>query len=131
MDPSFDRRFTEAMDDDFNTAGAMSVLFDLARELNRARKESPEQAPALAAELKRLGGVLGLLQQEPSVFLKGGDGELPLSEAEIERGSPSVPRPSAPGISRVPMASATSWPRSASCSRIVAKEPLGLRAPGD
>ncbi|MFM9269022.1 cysteine--tRNA ligase [Halomonas elongata] len=84
VDPSFDRRFTEAMDDDFNTAGAISVLFDLARELNRARKEAPEQAPALAAELKRLGGVLGLLQQEPAVFLKGGAGELPLSEAEIE-----------------------------------------------
>ncbi|OBX36686.1 cysteine--tRNA ligase [Halomonas elongata] len=84
MDPSFDRRFIEAMDDDFNTAGAISVLFDLARELNRARKEAPEQAPALAAELKRLGGVLGLLQQEPAVFLKGGAGELPLSEAEIE-----------------------------------------------
>ncbi|MBW5798943.1 cysteine--tRNA ligase [Halomonas elongata] len=84
VDPSFDRRFIEAMDDDFNTAGAISVLFDLARELNRARKEAPEQAPALAAELKRLGGVLGLLQQEPAVFLKGGAGELPLSEAEIE-----------------------------------------------
>ncbi|MDR5858434.1 cysteine--tRNA ligase [Halomonas eurihalina] len=84
VDPSFDRRFIEAMDDDFNTAGAISVLFDLARELNRARKEAPEQAPALAAELKRLGSVLGLLQQEPAVFLKGGVGELPLSEAEIE-----------------------------------------------
>ncbi|WP_275287318.1 cysteine--tRNA ligase [Halomonas elongata] len=84
VDPSFDRRFTEAMDDDFNTAGAMSVLFDLARELNRARKESPDEAPALAAELKRLGSVLGLLQQDPTTFLKGGAGELPLSDAEIE-----------------------------------------------
>ncbi|MDT8893970.1 cysteine--tRNA ligase [Halomonas sp. I1] len=84
VDPSFDRRFTEAMDDDFNTAGAMSVLFDLARELNRARKESPDDAPALAAELKRLGNVLGLLQQDPTTFLKGGAGELPLSDAEIE-----------------------------------------------
>ncbi len=84
VDSRFDERFTAAMDDDFNTAEALSVLFDLARELNRARKEAPEQAPALAAELRRLGGVLGLLTQEPAAFLKGGAGELPLPEAEIE-----------------------------------------------
>ncbi|MDN3520771.1 cysteine--tRNA ligase [Halomonas ramblicola] len=84
VDNRFHERFTAAMDDDFNTAEALSVLFDLARELNRARKEAPEQAPALAAELRRLGGVLGLLTQEPAAFLKGGAGELPLPEAEIE-----------------------------------------------
>ncbi|MDT0500456.1 MULTISPECIES: cysteine--tRNA ligase [unclassified Halomonas] len=80
----FDKRFSAAMDDDFNTAGALSVLFDLARELNRAKKEAPDQAPALAAELRRLGGILGLLQQDPALFLKAGAGELPLSEAEIQ-----------------------------------------------
>ncbi|MDN3554222.1 cysteine--tRNA ligase [Halomonas almeriensis] len=84
VDERFDARFTEAMDDDFNTAEALSVLFDLAREVNRARKEVPEQAVALAAELKRLGGVLGLLQQVPADFLKGGAGELPLGEDEIQ-----------------------------------------------
>ncbi|MBB3229814.1 cysteine--tRNA ligase [Halomonas stenophila] len=84
VDASFDRRFVAAMDDDFNTAEAMSVLFDLARELNRAKKEAPAQAPALAAELRRLGEVLGLLQQAPTTFLQGGVAELPLPEAEIE-----------------------------------------------
>lgn len=85
VDARFDERFTAAMDDDFNTAEAVSVLFDLARELNRAKKESPELAPALAAELRRLGGVLGLLQQAPAAFLQGaGAGELPMTEAEIE-----------------------------------------------
>ncbi|MDR9438846.1 MAG: cysteine--tRNA ligase [Halomonas sp.] len=84
LDGRFDKRFTAAMDDDFNTAEALSVLFDLARELNRARKESPEQAPAMAAELRRLGGILGLLQQDPVVFLKGGAGDLPLSEEKIQ-----------------------------------------------
>ncbi|MDR5865896.1 cysteine--tRNA ligase [Halomonas koreensis] len=84
VDPRYDARFTEAMDDDFNTAEAMSVLFDLARELNRAKKEAPDEAPALAAELKRLGGVLGLLQQAPASFLKGGASALPLPEVEIE-----------------------------------------------
>ncbi|MCW4152896.1 cysteine--tRNA ligase [Halomonas sp. 18H] len=84
VDERFDARFTEAMDDDFNTAEALSVLFDLAREVNRARREAPEQAVVLAAELKRLGGVLGLLQQVPADFLKHGAGELPLGEDEIQ-----------------------------------------------
>jgi len=84
VDRQFDARFTAAMDDDFNTPEALSVLFDLARELNRAKKESPEQAPALAAELRRLGGILGLLQQDPATFLKAGASDLPLSETEIQ-----------------------------------------------
>ncbi|WP_404299540.1 cysteine--tRNA ligase [Halomonas sp.] len=80
----FEARFAAAMDDDFNTPEALSVLFDLARELNRAKKESPEQAPALAAELRRLGGILGLLQQDPVTFLKAGSSALPLSEEEVQ-----------------------------------------------
>ena len=83
-DDRFAARFIAAMDDDFNTPEALSVLFDLARELNRAKKEAPEQAPALAAELRRLGAVLGLLQQEPDTFLKAGSDDLPLTEAQIQ-----------------------------------------------
>ncbi|MBB3191900.1 cysteine--tRNA ligase [Halomonas cerina] len=84
LDSSFDARFTAAMDDDFNTPEALSVLFDLARELNRTKQETPEKAPALAHELKRLGSVLGLLGQDPAAFLQGRAGALPLPEAEIE-----------------------------------------------
>ncbi|MGM0914173.1 MAG: cysteine--tRNA ligase [Pseudomonadota bacterium] len=84
VDGRFDERFTAAMDDDFNTPEALSVLFDLARELNRAKKEVPGEAPALAAELRRLGAVLGLLQQDPATFLKAGASELPLSEEQIQ-----------------------------------------------
>ncbi|WP_163557329.1 cysteine--tRNA ligase [Halomonas sp. NO4] len=84
VDARFTERFGAAMDDDFNTPEALSVLFDLARELNRAKQEEPQQAPALAFELKRLGDVLGLLDQEPAYFLKGGEVALPLPEAEIE-----------------------------------------------
>jgi len=80
----FHERFTAAMDDDFNTPEALSVLFDLARELNRARKEAPGQAPALAHELRRLGDMLGLLQQDPTAFLQGGATEMSLGEAEIQ-----------------------------------------------
>ncbi|HSH48187.1 MAG TPA: cysteine--tRNA ligase [Halomonas sp.] len=77
-------RFYAAMDDDFNTREALSALFDLARELNRAKKESPGGAPALAAELRRLGDILGLLQQKPGDFLKAGATGLPLSEDAIQ-----------------------------------------------
>ncbi|WP_417329701.1 cysteine--tRNA ligase [Halomonas cupida] len=77
-------RFTAAMDDDFNTPEALSVMFDLARELNRVRQEDSSQAEVLARELKRLGAVLGLLQQAPDAFLKGAAGELAFSEDEIE-----------------------------------------------
>src|SRR5690554_6270321 len=84
VDERFRVRFSAAMDDDFNTPEALSLLFELARELNRAKSEAPERAPALAAELKRLASVLGLLQQNPARFLKGVDTTLPLSESEIE-----------------------------------------------
>ncbi|MGQ7286931.1 cysteine--tRNA ligase [Vreelandella venusta] len=77
-------RFTMAMDDDFNSPEALAVLFDLARDLNRAKSESPEKAQRLAAELTRLAGVLGLLQQDPQTFLKGNQQQVALSEAEIE-----------------------------------------------
>lgn len=83
-DGRFAERFTAAMDDDFNTPEALSVLFELVRELNRAKKEAPGEAPALAAELRRLGGVLGLFEQSPQAFLKGNQAALPLTAEEIE-----------------------------------------------
>ena len=58
------------MDDDFNTPEALAVLFDLAREINRVRDQDPNQAAALAAELRHLGGLLGILQDDADRFLK-------------------------------------------------------------
>ncbi|UXZ55703.1 cysteine--tRNA ligase [Halomonas sp. 7T] len=81
---TYSERFTTAMDDDFNTPEALAVLFDLARDLNRAKSDQPAEAPRLAGELKRLAGVLGLLQQRPQTFLKGVQQQVALSEAEIE-----------------------------------------------
>jgi len=54
--------FIEAMDDDFNTAGALSCLFELVRVINQARAEgatSAELQPGQAM-LRELTGVLGL-----------------------------------------------------------------------
>jgi cysteinyl-tRNA synthetase len=61
-----ERRFREAMDDDFNTPMALSVLFELATELNRSRD------PALEARLRALAGVLGLLAKDPEEARRGG-----------------------------------------------------------
>jgi cysteinyl-tRNA synthetase len=62
-------RFKDAMDDDFNTPEAIAVLFELA---NDANKPGGHEAALL---LKRLGGVLGLVERRPDDFLKG---ELPV-----------------------------------------------------
>ncbi|MEO1575716.1 MAG: cysteine--tRNA ligase, partial [Pseudomonadota bacterium] len=70
-----DRQFREAMDDDFNTPGAFAVLFDLAREVNKAVSAGDDPAAARAAgELRRLGGILGLLQDDPDAYLKSAGG---------------------------------------------------------
>lgn len=81
----YHQRFLAAMDDDFNTPEALSVMFDLARELNRVKAAGDSLASLLAAELKSLGSILGLLQQAPDVFLKGGQGQAaPIDEIAIE-----------------------------------------------
>ena len=58
--------FAAAMNDDFGTPAAVAVLFDLASEVNRTLSVE------WAGWLKALGGVLGLLQQDPQRFLQGG-----------------------------------------------------------
>uniref|UniRef100_UPI0035A1B04F cysteine--tRNA ligase n=1 Tax=Glaesserella sp. TaxID=2094731 RepID=UPI0035A1B04F len=63
--------FKESMDDDFNTPGALAVLFELAREINKLKAENQGEANKLAARLKQLAGVLGLLEQDPETFLQG------------------------------------------------------------
>ena len=70
--------FRAAMNDDFNTPLALAVLFELANELNRTR------SAATAALLRGLGAVLGVLQQAPRAFLRGGVGDGGLDEAAIE-----------------------------------------------
>jgi cysteinyl-tRNA synthetase len=58
------RRFREGMDDDFGTPEAMAVLHELANEVFQGR-------PKAAAQLKALGGVIGLLQRDPEKFMQG------------------------------------------------------------
>ena len=64
-------RFLESMDDDFNTPEALAVLQTLTREVNSARDAGDvARAAQLAAELRSLGGVLGLLGVEPAQWFR-------------------------------------------------------------
>jgi len=81
----YQQRFEQALNDDFNTANGVAVLFDLVREVNRAKSEQQEKQHELASLLRYLGGLLGLLQADAGYFLKSqaGQGE-GLSDTAIE-----------------------------------------------
>ena len=81
---AFEARFIEAMNDDFNTPEAYSVLFDMAREVNRLKAEDMAAANAMASHLRKLSAVLGLLEQEPEAFLQSGAQTDDSEVAEIE-----------------------------------------------
>jgi cysteinyl-tRNA synthetase len=66
---SWVKRFSDAMNDDFNTPEAIATLFDLASEVNRAQGEEKQK---LANLLKALGGALNFLQCDPIAFLQLG-----------------------------------------------------------
>ncbi|MGH8336336.1 MAG: cysteine--tRNA ligase, partial [Gammaproteobacteria bacterium] len=67
----FRERFAAAVDDDFNTPVAVSVLFDLAREINRSKENDLNVVSSFAALLIQLGETLGLLQDDPEVYFQG------------------------------------------------------------
>jgi cysteinyl-tRNA synthetase len=69
-------RFQEAMDDDFNSALGIGVLFEAVRAINRLLDEfkgklSPENRAAVHAvvlDIKRMGGILGIVTESPSAY---------------------------------------------------------------
>jgi len=67
-----ERRFQAAMDDDFNSPVAVSVLFDLAHDINKLRGGNEAQAASQGALLRKLSGILGILQRRPEDFFKSG-----------------------------------------------------------
>ena len=87
LDETLLERFNSAMRDDFNTAEAIAVLFEVNKELNRAVKEQQaEQAAIYYATLRHLTNILGLVQHNVEEFLKSDIGQeaLALSEEQIE-----------------------------------------------
>jgi len=70
----FAQRFAEAMDDDFNTAVALAHLFELSHDLNRVLQNPSPHAPQILHKGREAfamaGGVLGIFQEDPHVFLE-------------------------------------------------------------
>lgn len=76
------KRFNAAMDDDFNTPEALSVMFELAKELNKEKLIDASKASDLGGVLVKLGAVLGILQTPAEQFFQSGQGD---EVEEIER----------------------------------------------
>ncbi|MFT5549126.1 MAG: cysteinyl-tRNA synthetase [Candidatus Azotimanducaceae bacterium] len=75
INTDYQKRFEVALNDDFNTANAVAVLFDLVRDINRAKTEDPTAVNALASLLRYLGSIIGLLQSDAQSYLKGQVGD--------------------------------------------------------
>ncbi len=78
------KRFREAMEDDFNTPIAFATLHDLRGEVNRSK------SPEFAGLLRALGGTIGLLQDDPTKFLQGGEIREGVGTAEGKSGANAV-----------------------------------------
>ena len=78
----YEQRFDAALDDDFNTPIAISILFEISKQINLEKEKDVDFASALSGLLVRLGGYLGILQNSPEDFLKQG---VQLSDEEIDQ----------------------------------------------
>ena len=85
-DKEFGERFRESMDDDFNTALALSVMADVRQALNKAREHNDQNLMSyLAGLLVSFGDVLGLFQQQAEDFLLGEHSEQNDDVVQIEQ----------------------------------------------
>lgn len=70
-DSSYTEKFHEALDDDFNSPVALSILFEMARDIHKFKETNKkEQANRIAAQLKLFGELFGILQTDVETFLK-------------------------------------------------------------
>ena len=83
-DTEYHQRVRTAMNDDFNTAEVLPVLFDLAKEVNRYKEKDTDKAVHFASLLRELSGVIGLLNQEPDDFLRGSSNDNGISVEDID-----------------------------------------------
>ena len=78
----FTDRFHNAMKDDFNTPLAISILFEIAKEVNSFKKEEKnEEANSLARELYNLSRIIGLLEEDPKKYFQTG---ISVSDEDIQ-----------------------------------------------
>ncbi|ACL02474.1 Cysteinyl-tRNA synthetase [Desulfatibacillum aliphaticivorans] len=69
-------RFCACMDDDFNTAGALGILFEAVRDVNRLLDgdltgDDQVRATEAGAAIVKMGGVLGMFQEDPVAYFEG------------------------------------------------------------
>lgn len=74
----YEKQFTAAMNDDFNTPQALAVLFELAKEVNKSKKND------LAMLLKTLANQLGVLEEQASYFFKSQSSESAFTDETIQ-----------------------------------------------
>ena len=80
----YEKAYFQAMDDDFNTPEALSVLFQIIAELNRIRETNFNLASQLGKLVLRLGNYLGILYSSPDQFLMG-EGISAVNKDQIEK----------------------------------------------
>jgi len=78
----YEKKFNAALNDDFNTPMALSILFEIAKQINIERTTNLTKANALSSQLVKLGNYLGILQYNADEYLKLGS---ELSESEISK----------------------------------------------
>ena len=79
----YSEKFHYAMQDDFNSPSAISVLFEMVKQINILKKEDQlTHANALASELISLSNILGILSENPEEYFTGG---INLSYQDIEQ----------------------------------------------
>ena len=77
----YEKRFNKALDDDFNTPIALSILFEIAKHANTDREDDKDQAGALSELLKKLGSHIGIMGYDADDYLKMG---IELSDEKID-----------------------------------------------
>ena len=82
IDTNFEERFNSALNDDFNTPMALSILFEIAKQINIERTNNPNKASVLSIQLVELGNYLGILEYDADEYLKQGS---ELSESDISK----------------------------------------------
>jgi len=85
LDVAYVKKFHEVMEDDFNTREAVTLLHEIAHEINKTADNDSARVKSLAGTLRSLGGILGLLQDAPEAFLQSGGGGTGPSNTDIQQ----------------------------------------------
>ena len=81
----YQQKFSSAMDDDFNTREAVTLLHEIAHELNKESESTSARSKQLALTMVKLGGILGLLQGKPDDFLQNDRNNTGTTNVEIQK----------------------------------------------